>query len=565
MCHPFLMSNDPTEKPESEVAVVLMNEEGTIVDAQPNCGALLGWTREELVGNDIGLLLKTGRDLVMDHLLQISDRETENTGNTSLAVKVLAKRKNQTQFQARVSVRRFAQLGCWTAAFYSHVSHLESEAPPTVSPEEIDLATRALKEGGIHKVEKKSPRNEDGTRPASGKSTMNPDTSLWRSARLLIRSKKDQPTHTPPPQEEPDFQQTEEIQPEPPVLAELEPAPAIVQEEVYAEEPPQFEEPVVPIEVQHEVTPEEVQEIIPVVQETDAPAVQPAEEPERFVEPDSAALTEATRELARLRSELERERGLRTRAEQRVASLNTQVQTLHLQVNETLEAESTNSTRIAELENELEVAQHLVAQERAQFEKESMERGAAEEQLQILKELNTQLEASMASFEEANRALEQEKGELEGRLQATQAALKESELAREGDITKRQEMELQLAAARREQQEVEARSREEVSKAQSDLRASELQCKRLEADLLRTRASAVEEHRQANRKAEEFRSRLRDPVTNLNQTACQLLQTGLPDEQKEMMELMLRDVMSVENSLRERISAPPAEAPEAAN
>ena len=563
-----LMPNNPTDSGNSEVAIVLLNEEGRIVDAQPNCTAALGWTREELVDQDVGMLLKTGRDLILEHLARSSDPDAESGGNTSLSIKVLAKRKDKTQFAARVSLRPFAQLNCWTAAFYSHVAALESEAPPTVSPQEIELATRAMQDRGSEIPKKESGMSSAGSR----KTAMSGENALWRTARLLVRSRKDQhaPEPEPPHEETPEIEAMPEIEPPAPGNTapgepeqQPEALPEIVQAHEFSESL-EISEPAAPVPSEAEIIPMEepaeaevreefTAEILPspeVLQE------EPAEAPPRIEqEAPAPVLVENTAEIVRLRSELERERGLRTRAEQRAASLNTQLQALNVQLNETLAAESTNSTRIAELENQFEVSQQLLSQERAQLEKESMERGAAEEQMQMLKELNGQLEASMASFEESNRILQQEKDELQRELQGSRDALHESELGREGEMKKRQEMELRMTTAVREQQDAEAKARSEMAKAESALRASELQCKRLEADLLRARSQASEQERQASRKAEEFRSRLREPVHNLNQTAYHLLQSDLPEDQKQMMEIMLREVLAVENSLRERMAA----------
>ena len=573
------MFNSPTEA-SAEFAVVLLDSEGVIVDAQPNCSALLGWTREELIGQDVGVLLKTGKDLIVEQLINSQLPDAEKSGNTSFSVKVLGKRKDKSQFPARVSVRPFAQVNCWTVAFYSHVSAIDSETPPAVSPEEIELVTRALQEKGAE-----IPRNEGGmSSAASPKKAMTGENALWRTAKLLVRSRKEQPAPPPPPPEEVE----PEIQAMPEWVEDSQPAPEAVQEQVQKEKlieheelPPQEQ---IPEETEfHEVQslpqfqPAEHSEMVleestiisleqharqeeecqPEVKQHEVVAKK-ASETTHFERQDaSAATSDNTAELVRLRSEFERERGLRVRAEQRAASLNTQFQTLNVQLNETLAAESANSIRIAELENELEVSQQLLAEERAQFEKVSMERGAAEEQSQMLKELNGQLEASMASFEECNRLLEQENEELQRQLQAGQDALKESELAREGEMKKRQEMELRMTTAVREQQDAENRSKADVAKAESALRATELKCKRLEADLLRARAQATEQERLATRRTEEFRTRLREPVSNLNQTACHLLQSGLPEDQKQLMEIMLREVLSVENSLRERIPSAP--------
>ena len=118
----------------SELAVVLLDADGSILDAQPSCTEALGWTPDELAGRDVGVLLRTGRDLILEQLRLCQAPESENSGNSSFSVRALARRKNQSQFAARVTVRKFPQLGCWTAAFYTHVTDLESDTLPAVSP-----------------------------------------------------------------------------------------------------------------------------------------------------------------------------------------------------------------------------------------------------------------------------------------------------------------------------------------------------------------------------------------------------------------------------------------------
>src|SRR5688500_18471420 len=130
-----------TIQTERELAVVLLNEDGSILDAQPSCASTLGWTREELIGKDVGELLSSGRDVLLAQLPQY-DEGGDSSDNTSISVRVLARKKDKSEFAARVTIRRFPELGCWTLAVYFHPSDLESSSPPTVSAEEISLATR---------------------------------------------------------------------------------------------------------------------------------------------------------------------------------------------------------------------------------------------------------------------------------------------------------------------------------------------------------------------------------------------------------------------------------------
>lgn len=172
---------------DGEFAVVLLNGDGSIADAQPNCTASLGWTREELIGRDVGELLSSGRDALLSQLPEYTDgpEAVANAGHddTSVSVRVLARRKDLSEFAARVTIRRFTELGCWTLALYSHPSDLESTAPPTVSAQEISLA-------------KKMKENVQEPAPAAARKTSLP---FWQNSRLLFSARK---KPEPPPQEE---------------------------------------------------------------------------------------------------------------------------------------------------------------------------------------------------------------------------------------------------------------------------------------------------------------------------------------------------------------------------
>src|SRR5688572_10275100 len=94
---------------DSEFAVVLLTHDGTIVDAHPTCFESLGWAREELAGKDIGDLLQSDREMLMSQLLQSKDQEPGADGQTSFMLRILARRRDETTFPARVVVRRFDQ------------------------------------------------------------------------------------------------------------------------------------------------------------------------------------------------------------------------------------------------------------------------------------------------------------------------------------------------------------------------------------------------------------------------------------------------------------------------
>src|SRR5688572_13227589 len=155
---------------DSEFAVVLLTQDGAIVDAHPSCRESLGWAREELVGKDIGELLQSDRELLMSQLLQSKDAEIGVDGQTSFSIRILARRRDETSFPARVVVRRFDQNEFCTAAFYRVNPQNDSDTPPIVRSEEIELAARG--------------KSKEAPEAAPEK-----PKSRWRNARLLFGSK----------------------------------------------------------------------------------------------------------------------------------------------------------------------------------------------------------------------------------------------------------------------------------------------------------------------------------------------------------------------------------------
>ena len=178
-----------------EIAVILLDENGCIVDAHASCADTFGWQREELLGKDVRELLQYGRDLLMSQLHLLEENDT--AGNTSFTIRVLAKRKDQQQFPARATVRRFRELECWTVAFYRADSDVgDSNVEPSVSPQEIALAKRALEENSAANRERngKFRKQNDESRKGEAMSV----GRLWRNSRLLFSSRDDKAHESEP-------------------------------------------------------------------------------------------------------------------------------------------------------------------------------------------------------------------------------------------------------------------------------------------------------------------------------------------------------------------------------
>ena len=116
-----------------ESAILLLKENGDILDAHQSCSAILDWTREELIGQDIKGVLQSGRDVLLTRLLEMQGSDREPTGDTTFSVRVRVRKKGGKVFPAVVTIRRFLRLGCWTAAFQPWNSE---GAIPTVARQE---------------------------------------------------------------------------------------------------------------------------------------------------------------------------------------------------------------------------------------------------------------------------------------------------------------------------------------------------------------------------------------------------------------------------------------------
>ena len=78
--------NEIESRPES--AILLLKENGDILDAHQSCSATLDWAREELIGQNIKAVLQSGRDVLLTRLLEMQGSDREPTGDTTFSVRV---------------------------------------------------------------------------------------------------------------------------------------------------------------------------------------------------------------------------------------------------------------------------------------------------------------------------------------------------------------------------------------------------------------------------------------------------------------------------------------------
>lgn len=304
--------------------------------------------------------------------------------------------------------------------------------------------------------------------------------------------------------------------------------------------------------------------------------------------------------LARVTAELHRERGERQRSDQRAASLNARLQQLHEELSRTLEAQREQLARIANLEDQLREADRALARKADDVEQQQADLRLAEEQLQKAKELNAELGKDRAFFEQAHKAAERARLDLQSRLEASLATGHESESKLQRESAERQRLAEQLASLEREHHgqaprletlERELRTAQEAlrqnetalqtesserrrlqeelntaqaglreqseraglesSKLQSALETEQAERKRQDTELARMRHSTLDAVRSARALRTSLRRQIREPVDNVVHSVRTLLERELGEQEKKLAEAVLQDVLLVQTRLRE--------------
>jgi CheY-like chemotaxis protein len=304
--------------------------------------------------------------------------------------------------------------------------------------------------------------------------------------------------------------------------------------------------------------------------------------------------------LARATAELANERGERQRSDQRVAALNTRLQQLHEELSRTLEAQRESLARIAALEEQLRKTERALTRKTDDVEQQQADLRLADEQLQKAKELNSELTKDRAFFEQAHKAGERARQELQGRLEASVNGAVESESKLHRESTERQRLADELPATQRERQsqserretlerelqtaqealhdreaslqketaerqhlqealsaaqlslrEASERSGVECTRLQSALESEQSERKRQETQLARLRHSALDAVRSARALRTSLRRQIREPLDEMLHSAGSLLELELGEHQKKLAEAVLQHVLLVQTKLRE--------------
>lgn len=320
--------------------------------------------------------------------------------------------------------------------------------------------------------------------------------------------------------------------------------------------------------------------------------VPPAEDPNHPVPQAVAALAKVTAELAK-------ERGERQRSEQRAADLNKRLQALHEDLRGHLKTQQEDQHRLATLEEQERQTRLALEQRSAELEQLQDERKLTEQELEKQKDFNDQLRKQLSFYEGANKEFDGSRQQLQSRLEANLNAARENEARRQQEIAEQRQVSENLEKAKRDLQD-EARKRQalqqelqsaqaalqereaklqnetaerlrlkqaldayqhnlqdgserdlEISKLQSALHHEQLERQRQEAQVARMRRSAVDSANAARAVRTSLRRQIREPVDNLAVSAQTLLEKETGEEQRKLIEAVLRDVLLVQTRLRE--------------
>ncbi|HEX7862533.1 MAG TPA: PAS domain-containing protein [Verrucomicrobiae bacterium] len=476
---------------DSEFAVVLLTHDGTIVDAHPTCFDSLGWSREELAGKDVGELLQSDRELLMSQLLQTKDQEPGADGQTSFMLRILARRRDETTFPARVVVRRFDQTDICTVAFFRVTPYNDSDAPPIVRPEEIELAMRG---------------NANRPAPAPADAKAEKPKSRWRNARLLFGSKTaPQPDATPaakplPPAPKP-------LSPAPAPLARTQPiapVPSKLPAKIPANIPQRPRatfnfDPSVPDNIflnnapkpQPKPAPEAATEdATEPVAELSAPepfVTEVPQEPEINLTESRQPLVEEVEEATHsgdekpsydaLVREVEQEREERRRLEDRATELASQVSALHRQMGDNLDSESRNQKKVTTLEEQVRELRGQITNLKNEVASEREKNEAAQKRIEAANAVSTSLNEKLEALQLLHDTLGRTQVESENQLKAVNGDLKKAQEELAAETARRNDLEAQLTANKQQQLEQERALKLEISKLETALKAKDVEIK----------------------------------------------------------------------------------------
>jgi chromosome segregation ATPase len=258
---------------------------------------------------------------------------------------------------------------------------------------------------------------------------------------------------------------------------------------------------------------------------------------------------EGVSSLAKMTSELQSERAERERAEKCASAAAAHLQQINEKINRQLEVERASRTQIAELEKIIHDRGDDLARASAALRKETKERNMAQKQLRLVSEMGPRLESNLASLEEAQKTFEVSLKQKDERLQIVERSLAGANSGLEKELAESRRLGGLLAEAQRQLEKLSGESKVEISKLRAALELGEMQRKRMEGELLRSRDVAKNAQHGHAVTLDDLRRELRQPVEDLRQSACRLLESQVTAEQKRAIDTVLEKALFLQVSL----------------
>lgn len=253
--------------------------------------------------------------------------------------------------------------------------------------------------------------------------------------------------------------------------------------------------------------------------------------------------------LAKITAELQSERAERERAEKCASSAAEHLQQVNEKLNRHLESNRASRSQIAELEKTIHDRGDALARASAALRRETKERHLAEKQLRLVSEIGTRLESNLGSLEEAKKSFDVSLSQKDERFLAVERSLADANAKLEKELAERRRLEGLLAEAQRQLEKQSGESKVEIPRLRAALELAELQRKRLEGGLLRSREIATNAEQGQGLMLDSLRRELRQPVEDLRQSACRLLESQVTDEQKRAIETVLEKALFLQVTL----------------
>ena len=372
----FIMN--ASEPLAGDVSLLLVNHEGIVLDAHEAACAALGWTREEIVNKEMTELFEYGADLVLGRFAEASAGTVEAGAAGEFSVSALVRRRDQTHFPATAVVRHLPELNCFAVTF---------DDLPVDVPEAAPLVAANGNEVGVE-VEGSGEVGE-----TAAETEMAIESFDFRKA--SVSGGNDAPV--------------------------AEPAVAETNGNGHANgngDAPRFRN----------------------IFLSERPAAEAQAEVKAEVKAEVVKGGNGAKGKEDVSAALEAERQERKRLEARVVSLNDQLQQLHLQLKNNLEAESIYHKRVTECEEGLRKAEERKAAAEAALQAEEQKREGVAQEFAAFK-------ASSAQRDEAQKAWQRE---WLSKLETGLRELQESDARFEKEIATRRGIDVNLQMLRQD-------------------------------------------------------------------------------------------------------------------